>query len=203
MWDVNELLHIIKGEVEVRELSDTVKVHDRRDQEAPNRRTVFPPTATSLVTGDLPHKIQCIYCRANHYSAACDKLSTSQSRRNILLREGRCFLCLSVGHPGSQCSMSRRCCQYKGRHYQSICDHHCTVGNSADNKQRKNTENTWNSGDNKQLEITESTTTSVARTKAKVLLQTARAQAYTLNRELIPVRLLLDSGSQARMLQTN
>ena len=59
-----------------------------------------------------------------------------------------------------------------------------------------NTENTRNSGDNKQQENTESTTTSVARTKAKVPLQTARAQAYTLNRELIPVRLLLDSGSQ-------
>ena len=57
VWDVNELLHVIKGEVEARELSDTVKVHDRRGQEAPTRRTVFPPTATSLVTGDLPHKI--------------------------------------------------------------------------------------------------------------------------------------------------
>ena len=72
VWDVNELLHVIKGKVEARELSDTVTVHDLRDQEAPTRRTVFPPTATSLVTGDLPHKIQCVFCRANHYSAACD-----------------------------------------------------------------------------------------------------------------------------------
>ena len=26
VWEVNELLHVIKGEVEARELSDTVKV---------------------------------------------------------------------------------------------------------------------------------------------------------------------------------
>ena len=196
VWDVNELSHVIKDEVEACELSDTVKVHDWRGQETPTRRTVFPSTATFFVTGDLPHKIQCVYCRANHYSAACDKLTTCQSRQDILLREGRCFLCLLVGHCASQYSTSRRCRQCKGRHHQSTCDHHCTVGNSADNKQCKNTENTRNSGDNKQWENTESTTTSVVRTKAKVLLQTARAQAYTLNRELIPVCLLLDSGSQ-------
>ena len=98
---MNELLHVIKGEVEARELSDIVKVHDRRGQEAPTRRTIFPPTETSLVSGDLPYKIQCVCCRANHYSAACDKLTTCQSRQDILLREGRCFLCLSVGHCAS------------------------------------------------------------------------------------------------------
>ena len=41
VWDVNELLHVIKSEVEARELSDTVKVHNRRDQEAPTRK-LFP-----------------------------------------------------------------------------------------------------------------------------------------------------------------
>ena len=39
--DVNELLHIIRGEVEAHEFSDMVKVQDRRGQEAkgliPNR----------------------------------------------------------------------------------------------------------------------------------------------------------------------
>ena len=77
-----------------------------------------------------------------------------------------------------------------------VHNHHSPVGNNADNTQRKNTENIQNSGDKKQQENTESITTAVARTKAKVLLQTARVQAYTLNRELILVRLLLDSGSQ-------
>ena len=123
VWDVNELLHVIKGEVEAHELSDTVKVHDWRGQEAPTRRTVFPSTATPLVTENLPHKIQCVYCRANHYFAVCDKLTTCQLQRDILLREGHCFLCLSVGYHASQCSTSRRCRRCKGRHHPSVCDH--------------------------------------------------------------------------------
>ena len=40
------------------------------------------------------------------------------------------------------------------------------------------------------------TTTAVAKTKTNVLLQTARSRAYTFNNQLVPVRILLDSGSQ-------
>ena len=181
VWDVNELLHVIKSEVEAREISDAVKVQDRRGHEAVSKRTVFPPTAAALVTRDSSHQIQCVYCKANHYSAACDKVKNCKSRRDILLKEGRCFLCLSIGHRASQCSTSRRCRQCNRRHHQSICEPPSLTESTPNSNQKDNTDNT---------------TTSVSRTKAKVLLQTARGQAYDTNGELLPVRLLLDSGSQ-------
>ena len=51
VWDMNELLHVIKGEVWACELSDTVKIHDRRGQEAPTRRTV--PTYSNLLSYNI------------------------------------------------------------------------------------------------------------------------------------------------------
>ena len=40
------------------------------------------------------------------------------------------------------------------------------------------------------------TTVAVSRSKVQVLLQTAQTYAYTANNELVPIRILMDGGSQ-------
>jgi len=131
------------------------------------------------MAGDnISRRIRCAYCKEEHYSAACLKFSTPEARKEILMKEGRCFLCLETGHRVSQCSSVRRCRKCNQRHHQSICSpppvREEPVQPAAD---------------------TETTHSSTARTRGRVLLQTARTYAYTSHSELLPVRILFDNGN--------
>ena len=55
-----------------------------------------------------------------------------KTRKETLLRDGRCFLFLLHGHKVTQCTCKRRCRKCNRRHHQSICDHDLDV--SAQNK---------------------------------------------------------------------
>ena len=179
IWEVQEILTVIQAEVEAREISDTIKVTEGRQTEGVNNRR---PTASVLVVRDgSGGKLLCVYCKGDHFSAACESFKDAKARKEILRKDGRCFLCLFQGHKVSQCTSKRRCRKCNRKHHQSICEPPNPTGNGTDSNEQENTENT---------------TTSVVRTRTKVLLQTAKAQAYTMKGELITVRLLLDSGSQ-------
>ena len=79
-------------------------------------------TATALVATERnPTRLYCIYCKGEHYSAACETVKDAQARSEILRKDGRCFLCLGKGHKVSQCTATRRCRHCKKKHHQSIC----------------------------------------------------------------------------------
>ena len=177
VWEVEELLKVIKQEVVARELSDTVRVNEKTKNSG---KKAFPPTAAALMTGDhTSRRIRCAYCKKEHYSASCVKFSTPEIRREILMREGRCFLFLGTGHRVSQCSSVRRCCKCNRCHHQSIC----SPPTLREEPVPPPTD----------IETTQSST---ARTRGRVLLQTARTFAYSSDSELLPVRILFDNGSQ-------
>ena len=179
VWNMDELLEVIKSEVEARELSEGIRVGEMKKPESVNRRPPIP-TASALVTREGgPSRIKCVYCRGEHYSASCDKVNTVSARTEVLKKEGRCFLCLSNGHRASQCTSNKRCRKCGRKHHQSIC---------VPSKPVEEKETTTNTG--------KETTTNLVRTKTCVLLQTARTYAYTSDENLIPVRLLMDNGSQ-------
>ena len=120
VWEVEELLTVIKTEVEAREISDTVKV---TEQEPITPRRGTQPTASALVvTEGGNNKVSCVYCKAKHFSASCGALTdVTTARLDILRKEGRCFLCLSRGHRVSNCTSTRRCRKCNQKHHQSIC----------------------------------------------------------------------------------
>jgi len=189
VWDISELMRVLKAEVEARELSDTVRVRElTRVYETP-KKPKQPFTASTLIARESSHKMQCAYCKGTHYSSACDKVTSSQTRKQVLLKEGRCFLCLSIGHRASECTTSRRCRKCGRRHHQSICE---PPSSPADNKNSETA-----------TENVEDTTSSVSRTKSKVLLQTARTKAFASDGTLFSVRMLLDSGSQRSYVTNN
>ena len=66
--------------------------------------------------------IRCVFCDAEHFSASCEKIKDPQARKNILKRQGCCFLCLRKGHRINQCTSNRRCRKCPGKHHQSICE---------------------------------------------------------------------------------
>ena len=82
-----------------------------------------PSTASALFLrlSNRPTEILCVYCKKSHYSAAYDKVTDVNERKNILRRDRRCFLCLQTNHGIKECRNNRRCRKCYGRHHQSLC----------------------------------------------------------------------------------
>ena len=184
VWEVEELLTVIKSEVEAREISDTVKVTEQR--QVPLRRV--PPLSASalLVTEGGNNKINCVYCKGDHYSAACEKLKEPVARIDSLRKDGRCFLCLGKGHKVGQCTSTQRCCHCKSKHHQSICRGNVedSAGNTSSNEQTSTLSNPCN-------------VAATSHSNSKVLLQTARTHACsTKDSDLVPVHVLFEGGSE-------
>ena len=122
VWEVDEFLQIIKGEVVARKLSDVIRVNERNSQ--PLQRKPPFSTASALIANDHSgvRKVNCVFCKGEHYSVACDKVVPVSSQKEILLKEGHCFLCLGVGNRTNQCSSSRKCHKCGRPHHQAICN---------------------------------------------------------------------------------
>lgn len=68
-------------------------------------------------------KLECVYCKGDHYNDACKEASTLDARKRILLREKLCFVCLRSDHLAEKCTYKRKCfhCGVYGDHNRSIC----------------------------------------------------------------------------------
>lgn len=117
---------MIKAEMEAREISDIIKVHEVRQSDS-SRRNVWP-TASTLTTRKHNPGRECIYCNGEHYLASCGTVTNVPARKEAL-KEGRCFLCLARGHHATQCCSSKGCRKCSHRHHQSLCE----IDNSAQN----------------------------------------------------------------------
>ena len=95
VWKLEELMSVVKAEVEAREASEGAKL--RPPKHPPVTRSHRPtmghniPYASALVTNEF--KLQCAYCEGAHYSASCCKVRSLKKRREILLKTGKCFNC--------------------------------------------------------------------------------------------------------------
>jgi len=121
VWEVEELLQVIKAEVEAREISDTIKVQDVRNPDT-SRRNVRPTASTLMMREQCLTGRECVYCKGEHYSASCEVITSVPARRDILKKEGRCYVCLARGHRATQCRSSKRCRKCNHRHHQSLCE---------------------------------------------------------------------------------
>ena len=93
-----------------------------------------PATASALVavkSGTATSTTQsrklypCVFCKGTHLNRDCTKCQTPESRKQSLLKQGRCFLCLRTGHLVTACPNRRRhsCsnCGRTGHHHQLLC----------------------------------------------------------------------------------
>ena len=116
VWQMSDILDVIRQEVEARKISEGVKVN--ADKPNPAYNQMKTPSAAALSanvnesTRPLPagNQIKCAYCRGGHYSASCDRVTDLQARLEILRRDRRCFVCLRFGHQSSSCSLDCRRC---------------------------------------------------------------------------------------------
>ena len=198
VWKIDELLETIRKEIEAREASDQVILHDSRSPATIERNKHQHPTAQALLSnqnqGDST-KIRCAYCNEQHYSASCEKITRLQDRKDILRRDKRCFVCLRIGHVSQECQNSRGCRKCGQRHHQSICARNNHPKPAGTTKETPDLNNQANPAD-----PAGTTTAKSARTSRKgraVLLQTAQCTATNADcMRSTAVRVLFDTESQ-------
>ena len=184
VWKIDELLDIIKKEVEAREATERIKADNT--QRHGNKPSGHNSTAGSFLSNeDQKFVIHCAYCNELHFSASCTKVTDPEKRKDIIRKTNRCFNCLRVGHRVSNCQSAKSCRHCKQRHHQSICETKNPPGKEKDEINKVKTESKG------------TTTTSNMGSKGTILLQTARTTAtnYDGSRSA-SVRVLFDSGSQ-------
>jgi len=95
VWEIQELLGVIKEEGEARELSDAIKINEKGATERYTSHRHNASSASALFTG-AGERINCIYCRDNHYSASRTKVLDVLSCKEHLKREGHYFCAWQV-----------------------------------------------------------------------------------------------------------
>ncbi|XP_046864671.1 uncharacterized protein LOC124459195 [Xenia sp. Carnegie-2017] len=213
VWKIDELLDTIKTEIEAREISEGVQSSPQPQHgkySGGQHQTPRIPTVNAFSTQNTSGKhIQCVYCKEPHFSASCDRVTDVNDRKSILRRDNRCFVCLRIGHLSKNCESKKKCRRCHGAHHLSICE---VIKSSFTPPQQKNANDpklspTGNNpteskeGNNVRtatmIDGDNYLTTNMAKTHNQALLQTAITYANGGNGSIpIPVRVLLDSGSQ-------
>lgn len=87
-------MKILANEIEARERADIVVDNDCQT----NRRSVKGgPTTSTLIAGGDSSALNCCYCGQSHSPNSCRAVNTTEDKRQILRRSGRCFVCLKRG----------------------------------------------------------------------------------------------------------
>ena len=220
VWEISEILDVIRNEVEAREMSDGVKVVQSDKSKFPSK----PPSLSTFLVNNGPNKpnIKCVYCSGDHYSASCAKVADKSSRLEILRKDRRCFVCLMVGHTVAQCDRKRCCRRCQGKHHQSICEHSFQTTNQVlgnpvvrennpfNQNPRSNSFNPPDTSTSQQVQPSttqtppQQITTTCAKTSGGVILQTATATAVSEDgSKTTCVKILFDNGSQRSYISEN
>ena len=94
VWNIDDILKILKKDVEAREVGESVKASSNKNSQQQNG-TRTTPTASTFVTKQNESKtITCVYCGQNHYSSSCKTIEDVKNEKGNL-GKGTSLLCLS------------------------------------------------------------------------------------------------------------
>ena len=117
--------------------------------------------------------------------SACQTVESISARRDVLSREGRCYICLKRGDIADSCRSQSRCFTCKGNHHSAIC--HEQIFEQRKEPETETLPKTPEKAMNLRADITNS-----------MLLQTA--QVLTCHpagqKKVVRARAIFDSGSQ-------
>ena len=151
-------------------------------------------------------QVKCAYCKGGHISASCESITDQRAHFEILMRDGRCFVCLSLDHKSTSCE--KNCHRCNGNHHQSVCRRKTQRKSQHDLSANKNSQETQNSTlvtqSTEVSQLPQSTTTASSGSKGTVLLQTASAIARNKDStKSTRVKILFDNGSQRSYVTDN
>ena len=140
------------------------------------------------------------------FQPLCESVTDPKARFEILKRDGRCFVCLSLDHQSTSCEKNCRRCN--GNHHQSIRRRQTHRKSQHDLSGNKNSQETQNSTlvtqSTEVSQLPQATTTASSGSKGTVLLQTASAIARNEDSaKSTRVKFLFDNGSQRSYVTDN
>ena len=129
-WKIDELLKHLKQEIDSREMCYLVAGFSPSgsNPNSPDSKRRGGKgneyTSSSLVnpTDEPPPASKCVYCSQKHASWKCMVVTDVNKRKSILIRSGRCFVCLLKKHVARNCTVKYKCKNCSGRHNISLCD---------------------------------------------------------------------------------
>lgn len=203
-WSLDEILRLLGDEIKNRERCEGIKAIDisenREKNNASHRFRKDPPTLSALFTEEKETTINCTFCKQRHPTASCQVVTNKAARKQILMKQGRCFKCLRRNHVVRNCRSNYSCQKCAGKHHVSICD--------SEEQQRKtdlgaSPEQKPEQGSGSQPSGKKINAGYVG-SRNSVLLQTA--QAYIGKEEPtsgVRVRVIFDSGSQKSFIKAS
>ena len=141
-----------------------------------------------------------------HSHDDCRIHATVEARKQRLLELHRCYRCLSTGHISSACTKARKCrhCNRADHHNTAICAQRRPAGGS---QHQQSSHRTDQSGTTPVKPVSSSVAScqhlhSLPVPVGQVRLMTAIAHVRSCSGTSMPVRILLDSGSQPTFVST-
>ena len=198
-WDLDSIMKAVEREIAARELASISVCSPVKKQSRE-----YPTAAALFSNNSAP---VCSYCDQPHSSSSCQMITDLGRRKQILMRSGRCFVCLKKGHISKECRSPRGCSSCGKRHHSSLCgsskpsqpDTSQSSQHTLPDMQGHNTAQvTWPSTQKTNSTQSSPVLSMYVSTRTPVLLQTARAQVFQPDKpcNTMDVRIILDSGSQ-------
>ena len=130
-WEIDDLLRILKREVESRELCFHMSKTSVETSKNKPSSSSAPSTAFALHTStdNQTERLSCLYCKHEHSSSKCDVVTDPKTRKNILRNKARCFICLKSGHRAKFCRSDYKCYKCNQKHHVSICENQVVRNN--------------------------------------------------------------------------
>ena len=199
---LNELRNGLREEIETREKSH-MPVFIGQDAAPSTSGEACLPTAGALATGVVPQENKayqkannrkCVYCNGKHKPENCEKISTVEARKAVLIHRRKCFNCFGGNHMSKTCYSSKRCHKCHKKHHASMCKTDEPEASTQDNnkKQSKKEEKPQEESDN--LSSTHQGITN-ARNHQVIQMQSALVTVKGEN-ESTRARILFDTGFQ-------
>ena len=198
-WDLDAIMKIVEREISARERASANAASPVRKQPREG-----PVTTSALLSNNS--SVVCSFCGQPHPSE-CGSVTDVGERKQLLVKAGRCFVCLRKGHIGRDCRSSGKCSNCGGRHHFSICSK--SKHNGPQDTTRASQKTVQNASPNDQVRATNerlpasngrppAVISMYVSTKTPVCLQTAcvKVRAPGQATPMVQTRVLLDSGSQ-------
>ena len=116
IWQLDDMLKILKREVEAKERSFSIGTSSEFEPEKRDRNY----TTSAFLNSSLERK--CPFCNLNNHPASkCLKVTNMAARKQILRQKGMCLICFNSDHLAKMCQSSYKCRKCNGKHHISIC----------------------------------------------------------------------------------
>ena len=138
-WKMSEMLQALGTELDIREQhvslfssGNNPSMGEREKIESRARRAQ-PTTGSALLVKQDGGKRKCTFCHGDHGEASCNAVEDPKERKKIVVKQGRCSICLSKGHRAFECRFKALCkfCK-QAKHHVSLCSGSINVNSPAE-----------------------------------------------------------------------